>query len=157
MKLKRLRDHPKLLEQAAAWFASKWEVPVEAYKESMELCIRQQQGIPQWYVVLDEKQGIIAGAGVIENDFHERRDLTPNLCALFVEENYRCQGIARSILDFIRKDLGEMGVSKVYLITDHMEFYERCGWKFLTMVRCEEGELIRMYEADCCGWDVSLA
>ena len=81
MKLKRLRDHPKLLEQAAAWFASKWEVPVEAYKESIELCIRQQQGIPQWYVVLDEKQGIIAGAGVIENDFHERRDLTPNLRA----------------------------------------------------------------------------
>ena len=28
----------------------------------------------------------ISGAGVIENDFHDRKDLTPNLCALFVEE-----------------------------------------------------------------------
>lgn len=35
--------------------------------------------IPNWF---------IAGAGVIENDFHNRPDLTPNICALYVEEDY---------------------------------------------------------------------
>ena len=39
-----------------------------------------------------------AGAGVISNDFHNRRDLAPNLCALFVEPAYRRQGIARRLL-----------------------------------------------------------
>lgn len=151
MRVKRLRENAQLLEQAADWFGSKWDVPVDAYKESMETCIRQKEGIPQWYVVLDENQEIVAGAGVIENDFHERTDLTPNLCALFVEEAYRRKGLARSMLDFVRADLNKMGFSKLYLITDHTEFYERCGWRFLMMVRCDEGEMIRMYEADCPG------
>ncbi|MGM7390055.1 GNAT family N-acetyltransferase, partial [Acinetobacter baumannii] len=34
------------------------------------------------------------------------------------------------------------------LITDHTEFYEKCGWRFLTLVKDEEGEMVRMYVAD---------
>ena len=40
------------------------------------------------------------GAGVIENDFHDRKDLTPNVCAVYVEEHCRCQGIAGKLLEF---------------------------------------------------------
>ena len=29
--------------------------------------------------------------GVIENDFHDRKDLTPNVCAVYTEEDCRCQ------------------------------------------------------------------
>ena len=42
--------------------------------------------------------------GVIENDFHDRKDLTPNVCAVYTEE-YRCQGVAGSILIFVCKDM----------------------------------------------------
>jgi predicted GNAT family acetyltransferase len=41
---------------------------------------------------------IIAGAGVITNDFHNRPDLTPNVCAVYVEKEYRCRGIAGRML-----------------------------------------------------------
>lgn len=37
---------------------------------------------------------IVGGLGVIENDFHNRKDLTPNVCAVYVDEDYLCQGIA---------------------------------------------------------------
>ena len=101
--------------------------------------------------MLDEKQRIVAGAGVIDNDFHDRKDLAPNLCALFVEEPYRNQAVARTILDFIRQDMGRMGIGTLYLVTDHTEFYERCGWRFLTMVNDEDGCPERMYAAECTG------
>ncbi len=52
---------------------------------------------PEWYIVLD-KEIIIAGVGVIENDFHNRKDLTPNVCAVYVEPLYRNQGIAGKML-----------------------------------------------------------
>lgn len=35
--------------------------------------------------------------GVIENDFHDRKDLTPNVCAVYTEE-YRCQGVCRKYI-----------------------------------------------------------
>ena len=145
--LKKLCDYPEFLEEAAFWFSQKWGIPVEAYRESMKQSISQKAGIPQWYIVLNEKQEIIAGAGIIENDFHDRKDLSPNLCALYVKENYRGQGIAKFILDFSRKDLSNMGFEKIYLITDHTEFYEKCGWDFLTMVNGDDGSSERMYAA----------
>ncbi|HGW5130591.1 TPA: GNAT family N-acetyltransferase [Acinetobacter baumannii] len=148
MQILRLSDYPQYKEMAAQWFSEKWQIPVEAYLESIQISIDQKHAIPQWYIVLNKDKHLIAGSGVIDNDFHERKDLTPNLCALFVEENYRNQNIAKNILDFVREDLSNRGIQTLYLITDHTEFYEKCGWRFLTLVEDEEGEMVRMYVAD---------
>ena len=90
---------------------------------------------------------LLAGAGVIANDFHDRKDLTPNLCALFVGPPWRGRGTAGRLLDFIRRDLGAMGIPRLYLVTDHTAFYERYGWTFLTMVTGDDHLPERMYTA----------
>lgn len=113
--------------------------------DSMDACLRRQGAVPQWYVVLDGNR-IIAGLGVIENDFHDRKDLTPNVCAVYVEEPYRCQGIAGEMLCFVCGDMKSRGVATLYLLTDHSSFYERYGWEFLCMVRGDgDAETSRMY------------
>ncbi len=145
--IKLLRDNPEFLEKAALWFNQKWNIPIEAYRDSMKECVSKKSKIPQWYIVLNDNQEIVAGAGVIDNDFHDRKDLTPNLCALFVEEKYRSKGIARDILDYIRSDLNQLGFKKAYLLTDHTSFYERYGWEFLTMVNDSNDIPSRMYVA----------
>jgi len=144
----KLADHPEWLDQAANWFANQWGISVEAYRDSIQMSIEQQDGVPQWYVILNDKQQIIAGAGIIENDFHDRKDLAPNLCALFVEEAYRKQNIAKQLLDFARTDMKRAGYEKLYLVTELNDFYEKCGWSFLTTVQDDEGEPIKMYVAD---------
>lgn len=145
-----LRSRPEMLETAAAWFASKWRIPLETYRESMLEALAHPGAIPQWYVVLDAQSRIIAGAGAIANDFHNRPDLTPNICAVFVERRWRGRGVARMMLDSIRRDLGTLGIEDIYLITGHTQFYEHCGWSFLTMVREDEGGDARMYTAKTC-------
>ncbi len=70
--LKPLRHCPALLEPAARWFHEKWGIPEDTYRESMEDCLSQRAPVPQWYLVMGEGQRIIAGAGVIDNDFHDR-------------------------------------------------------------------------------------
>ena len=82
---------------------------------------------------------------MIENDFHKRKDLTPNVCAVYTEEAYRGKGIAGKLLDNVVIDMKAKGITPLYLITDHMNFYERYGWEFLTMVQEDEGGLTRMY------------
>ena len=86
------------------------------------------------------------GLGVIENDFHNRKDLAPNVCAVYTEKKYRCQGIAGQLLDIVVKDTKSKGISPIYLITDHTGFYERYGWEFLCMVQGDgEPDITRMY------------
>lgn len=80
-KIVRLTDRPELKEQAARWFHEKWGIPLEAYMESMEECLEEKGPVPQWYMALDGER-IIGGMGVIENDFHDRKDLAPNVCCI---------------------------------------------------------------------------
>ena len=74
-------------------------------------------------------------AGVIENDFHPRKDLAPNVCAVYVEEDRRCRGVAGRLLELACQDMAAQGVPTLYLLTDHTGFYERYGWEYLCPVR----------------------
>ena len=139
-----LRENPELMNAAAEWFHSKWGVPRDAYLECMEAYLNQETELG-WFLCLDNGQ-IVGGLGVIENDFHDRPDLTPNVCAVYTEESHRCQGIAGKLLNMAVEDLRSKGISPAYLVTDHISFYERYGWEFLCMVQgdCEPG-MTRMY------------
>lgn len=96
--IKKVSDNPDLKEEAAQWFSRKWSVDKELYMESLDLSIKKKDKVPQWYLLSNENDEIIGGAGVIDNDFHKRKDLTPNICALYVEENYRGRNISKDLL-----------------------------------------------------------
>lgn len=139
-----LRQKPELIEEVAEWFHNKWGVPKEAYLECMNAYLNGETEYG-WYLCLDGNK-IIAGMGVIDNDFHNRKDLTPNVCAVYTEEEYRCKGIAGRLLNFVVEDCKDKGISPIYLLTDHIGFYERYGWEFLCMVQGDgEEEMSRMY------------
>ena len=139
-----LREKSKLKEKAAEWFSSKWGVPKEAYLECMEAYLSSETEYG-WYIAMDGDM-IVGGLGVIENDFHDRKDLSPNVCAVYTEEDYRSRGIAGNLLNMVVDDLKSKGISPVYLVTDHTGFYERYGWEFFCMAQGDdEPEMSRLY------------
>lgn len=139
-----LDEVPELKEKAAEWFHGKWGVPKEAYLECMDEFLNNQTK-NGWYLCMDGAN-IVAGMGVIDNDFHDRKDLSPNVCAVFTEEDYRCKGVAGNLLNMLVDDMKRRGVSPIYLVTDHIGFYEKYGWEFLCMVQGDdEPEMTRMY------------
>lgn len=138
-----LKEKPEIKQRAALWFNSKWHVPTEAYLECMDNYLSGMSSYG-WYLCLDQ-ENIVAGLGVIENDFHDRKDLAPNVCAVYTEMEYRCQGIAGRLLDYAVEQCKLKGIETLYLITDHVDFYERYGWQFLDMVKCDDGKMTRMY------------
>lgn len=139
-----LMEKPELKEEAASWFHSKWGVPKEAYLECMNAYLDNKTKYGWYFCLCDEK--IVAGMGVIENDFHDRKDLAPNVCAVYTEADYRCKGISGNLLNMVVEDMKDKGISPIYLVTDHIGFYERYGWEFLCMVQGDdEPEMTRMY------------
>ena len=139
-----LRDRPELIDRAAAWFHEKWHVPAEAYLECMTADLNQETEYG-WYLCLDGEQ-IIGGLGIIENDFHDRKDLSPNVCAVYTEKAFRNQGIAGRLLNMAVDDMRAKGITPLYLVTDHTGFDERYGWEFFCMVHGDgEPGLTRMY------------
>ena len=139
-----LREREDLKERGAQWFHEKWGVPKEAYLECMEAYLSGETEYG-WYLCLDGER-IAGGLGVIENDFHDRKDLKPNVCAVYTEEDYRCRGIAGKLLNLAVEDQRKNGISPIYLVTDHTNFYERYGWEFYCMAQGDdEPEMTRLY------------
>ncbi len=139
-----LIERPELKETAAEWFHGKLGVPVEAYLDCMDAFLRGETEYG-WYLCMDGDR-IVGGLGVIENDFHDRKDLAPNVCAVYTEEAWRNMGIAGKLLDLVVEDMRAKGVSPLYLVTDHTGFYERYGWELLCMVQGDGAlEPTRMY------------
>ena len=139
-----LREKLQLKDRAAEWFHSKWGAPQEAYLECMDAYLNSENEYG-WYLCLDDDK-IIGGLGVIENDFHDRKDLTPNVCAVYTEKKYRCKGIAGHLLNMVVEDLKTKGITPIYLVTDHTNFYEIYGWEFLCLVQGDdEPDMTRMY------------
>lgn len=132
-----LRQQPQLAVQSAQWFHEKWGVPTDAYLECIQNYLdgKTQYG---WYLCM-YGQTIVGGLGVIENDFHARKDLFPNVCAVYTEKKHRGKGIAGNLLNMVVDDLRSKGISPVYLLTDHVGFYERYGWEFFCMAQ-NDGE-----------------
>ena len=139
-----LREKPQLKDSAAEWFSKRWGVPKEAYLECMDAYLRGETEYG-WYLCLDD-DSIVGGLGVIENDFHDRKDLKPNVCAVWTDEEYRGRGIAGKLLDLVVEDMRSKGVTPLYLVSDHIGFYERYGWEFLCLAQGDdEPEMTRVY------------
>ena len=139
-----LREKSQLKDSAAEWFSKRWGVPKEAYLECMDAYLRGETEYG-WYLCLNE-DSIVGGLGVIENDFHDRKDLKPNVCAVWTDEEYRGHGIAGKLLDLVVEDMRSKGITPLYLVSDHVGFYERYGWEFLCMAQGDdEPEMTRVY------------
>lgn len=139
-----LRDNPELKTSAALWFHNKWGVPEEAYLECMDALLNGETK-NGWYLCLDGDK-IVGGLGVIDNDFHNRKDLAPNICAVYTEREHRKKGIAGQLLNMAVDDMKKKGVSPIYLATDHIGFYEKYGWEFYCMVQeDDEPKMTRLY------------
>lgn len=135
LKFLSLKDCPNLKYDAAKWFSDKWGVNQEAYLKCIDDFISDKSKYC-WYICLDNKN-IVGGIGVIDNDFHNRKDLKPNLCALYVKEEYRNNKIAKKLLQLTIDNLKNQGISPLYLVTDHIGFYEKYGWKFFCFAKDE--------------------
>ena len=93
----------------------------------------------------DDADNIIGGAGIITNDFVSRMDIGPYLCALYIEPEWRCRGLAGLLIKRLEDDAAALGYDRLYLCTDHTGFYERYGWKFIGTGYHPWGESSRIY------------
>ena len=105
--------------------------------------LREKYGTPHGRLYLVRVDGQAAGCVAM-------RPLDQGKCELkrlYIRPAFRGRGLARALLDAVRADLAGMGVETLYLVTDHTEFYERCGWQFVGWVHDTDGGPERMYAA----------
>jgi hypothetical protein len=113
-----IRENPAYLERAADYFASKWSIGRKIYAGSMTDSLTTSAPTPRWYILVKEAE-IIGSFGLLDNGFMARKDLTPWLCALYVEESERGMRLDARLLAHGRREAEKLGFSRAYLCTEH--------------------------------------
>lgn len=142
-----IRDRHEYSGHAIDWFSSKWGIDRKEYEMSFADCISKNESLPQWYLALDKDDEIIGGCGLIQNDFVDRVDLLPYICALFVEEKARGHALGAKLLENARIEGGKLCFDRLYLCTDHTAYYEKYGWNYIATGNHPWGSTSRIYEA----------
>ena len=145
-----IRDENELAEEAIDYFASKWGIDRSEYEKSIYDCMNTSRELPRWYLMLDQRKRIIGSYGLIQNDFVDRIDLFPYLCALYIEKDIRGNSLGSVLLEHAKKEVGSLGFKKIYLCTDHIGYYEKYGWLYIGQGHHHWGDISRIYEADVC-------
>lgn len=141
-----VREHPEYLECAIDYFSSKWGIERAIYEDCIGHSITTKNPLPRWYLMLDG-ENIIGSFGLITNDFVSRQDLWPWLCALYVESSQRGRGLGGRLLAHGRREAARLGFESLYLVTDHVGYYERYGWRYIGQGYGPSGES-RIYETE---------
>ena len=146
MTILNIREHPEYLQEAIVYIQSKWanRRNKKVYEDCIVHSIGAKNPLPIWYILLDGEK-IIGCAGLITNDFISRMDLSPWLCALFIEKKYRGQNLGELFLSRAKEGAKEMGLEALYLCTDHKGYYEKHGFSYIGDGYHPWGETSRIY------------
>lgn len=139
-----LRKTPEQLERFIEFFVRHWHNEA-LYRDCLTACMNSDSRLPQWYLLVNHADEIIGGAGLITNDFISRMDLMPWLCALYIEEPYRGNAFGAQLIEYVKAETGHLGYDRLYLCTDHANYYEKYGFEYLGNGFHPWGESSRIY------------
>jgi len=142
-----LADEPEHIEQVSAWVWEEWSkasgVPLETIIYRTKHAIYKDR-IPQT-IIAKYKDEPVGTVSLWYNDLTSRQDLYPWLASLFIKKEFRGKGIGTLLQEKCIEAAKQLGFSEIYLITDHENYYERSGWKFIEMAPIRDSQT-RVYE-----------
>lgn len=126
----------------------------EAWPAVKNLVIAQIDGsistfthLPLTFIMFKNER-IIGFYQLIEQENLIRKDFSPWIAPLFIDKNERGKALGAVLLQHARKTAGQMGYEKVYLTTDHIQYYEKYGFREIGLSNFEWGRPSKIYEHD---------
>lgn len=149
MKIISIRESEDYKEIAVQYIHSKWgdEDNYQIYEDSIFGCVNTKESNPYWYL-LEDNNKIIGCAGLIDHDFISRTDLSPWLCSLYVENNYRGKALGSTLIEKVKEDAKKEDFKVVYLCTELDGYYEKYGFHYFGEGFYDNGEQAKIYEVD---------
>ncbi len=87
--------------------------------------------IPSTYIAL-ENNTLLGSAAIVEHDMDNKPELSPWLASVYVDKEYRYQGIGSKLVKHVINIARKANVTELFLFTTQQaEFYSKLGWNKL--------------------------
>jgi N-acetylglutamate synthase-like GNAT family acetyltransferase len=134
------------IDECIHYLWSKWgtEDNYNFYKDCMKHSLQPENAVPKFYFALQE-ESIVGCYALLRSELVARQDITPWFACLFVESEYRGNGLGAQMLDHAVEEARKAGFSKLYLSTSLEMYYEKYGWTYVSDTYDVSGHPTKVY------------
>ncbi|MBU5439178.1 GNAT family N-acetyltransferase [Tissierella sp. MSJ-40] len=115
------------------------------FKEQLEIGLDSIDGVQQTFILM-RKTKIIGFCQFIKYESINNQSLTPWISTLFIDEEYRGNRLSGLLIENARNYAKKLGYEKLYLSTDHIQLYEKFGFKEIGLDIDKWGYPTKIYE-----------
>lgn len=134
LRIEYLSDHIEYADIVSLWIFNAFiknirdDLSLESVTSSIMNCSSEALPI-RLIALLGEK--CVGTVSLVQSDL-KCRDYTPWLAALFVDNDYRKNGIGKELIDCAVKAARQLGYKEIYLRTEHASaYYRKLGWTYV--------------------------
>ncbi len=143
-----LKDMPECRLELIDYVARNWSSVLGPFSAVIDQVITSRERLPKCFLLLSDNRIIIGFYQLVEQELIERKDLSPWITCVFIDERARGQRLSSHLLEHGRRVAGDLGYAKAYLATDHIQFYEKFGFREIGLDKFVWGRPTKIYEHD---------
>jgi len=147
IKIVNLSDEQQYIEEVSNWIWEEWSKEHGAKLDDIVYRTRhsiKKDDIPQMYIA-KYKDNVVGVVSLWRNDLTSRQDLFPWLAGLYVKKEYRNKGLGQILQKKCIEEAKRLNYEYLYLITEHIDYYEKTGWEFLEEAPMSNGKYTKIY------------
>ena len=142
-----LKDLPSYRQALTDYVEKNSKGWLKPFTEVLNEVFSGEEDLPKCYMMLRD-DNIIGYYQLVEQELIIRKDLSPWITTVFIDEQERGQRLSSKLLEHGRAVAGRLGYAKVYLTTDHIQFYEKFGFREIGLDKFVWGRPTKIYEHD---------
>jgi GNAT superfamily N-acetyltransferase len=142
-----LKDFPVYRQTLVNYVENYWKPVFRPFTWVVDEVFWSKKELPKCYMMLKEEK-IIGFYQLVEQELLMRKDLSPWITCVFIDEQERGQSLSSRLLEHGRVVAGKLGYPKVYLTTSHILFYEKFGFREIGLDKFITGRPTKIYEND---------
>ncbi len=142
-----LKDAPGYRQTLTDYVAKNWPAVLGPFTQVVNELFSGDGELPQCHLLLRGDR-IIGFYQLVQQELIERKGLSPWITCVFIDEGERGQRLSSQLLEHGRTVAGRLGYSRVYLTTDHIQFYEKFGFREIGLDKFIWGRPTKIYEHD---------
>jgi GNAT superfamily N-acetyltransferase len=143
-----LADHPHLIPVVGEIRWREWGRPPEPERLDwwVDVTAREagREELPVTWVAIDSRGQAVGAIGLGRFDIEERRDRSPWVLGLIVEEGYRNRGIGGELMRALESWAAHHGHARAWVATGGraVSFYQKCRWELAEVIERSTGEIM---------------
>lgn len=106
----------------------------------------------EWEILIGDfgEDGSPRGFGVLSSSDFPPVDYLPWVGVVFVGEEFRGQRISQRLIEVMEEKAKELGYKVIYLVTDHVNLYEKYGYEKFDTCACpwDENQVESLYKKE---------